>query len=117
MSAPIWGGTINLFESELIIERTSIVYDVLGFFGFRAKIKSTYIPIERIAAIDIVYPLLLPSFLTISYPGSPPGTGIYRKDLFRENTAILRLTSNIKLHRFIEFLYIKVSEIDSKKGK
>ncbi len=88
------GGSVTLFEKELLIVRNGWVNHLLRWVsGATPRIERT-IPLRHISGVAIVKPLLLNEYFLIAYPGAPPATGYQLHDAISENAVMMNFFDN-----------------------
>ncbi|MGA0344795.1 MAG: hypothetical protein ACO35B_09885 [Luminiphilus sp.] len=93
------GGSVTLFEKELLIVRNGWVNHLLRWVsGATPRIERT-IPLRHISGVAIVKPLLLNEYFLIAYPGAPPATGYQLHDAISENAVMMNFFDNRAFYR------------------
>jgi hypothetical protein len=99
------GGTVALYENELMISRNGWVNHALRLVSGATPSIERIIPIRHISGVAIVKPLILNEYFLIAYPGSPPATGYQLHDAVSENAIMMNFFDNR------DFYYLK-EELD-----
>ncbi len=68
-------------------------------------VMEQWIPMSQGTSIEIVRPLVLPSFIRFSYAGSPPQTGHYLDDALAENALIMNLSDHRRFYEIHDRIY------------
>jgi hypothetical protein len=83
------GGRIELSRDGLRIIKDGALGFIVETLWLGYGIMDKRLFLDQIAAVEIVQMILLPSFIRLSYPGSPPLTGHYVEDALAENSLIM----------------------------
>ncbi len=108
------GGTVELYENELMILRNGWINHALRWVsGATPRIERT-IPIRHIAGVAIVKPLILNEYFLIAYPGSPPATGYQLHDAVSENAVMMNFFDNRDFYFLKEELDVRLDHYQRK---
>jgi hypothetical protein len=83
------GGRIELSDTDLAIVKNGLFGFMLDLLKIAYGAMEKRVPREHVTSIEIVEPLIMPSFIRFSYAGSPPQTGSYLHDALAENALIM----------------------------
>jgi hypothetical protein len=103
-------GRLELYNDRIRIVRRGLINYVLYLIGGTLAELDTHIPIEKIASIDIVKPIIWNDYVTVAYPGGPPNKGETLKDATAENALFLNFFDNRAVYDIIYILERMVSE-------
>ena len=93
------GGSVTLFEKELLIVRNGWVNHLLRWVSGATPRIERSIPLRHISGVAIVKPLLLNEYFLIAYPGAPPATGYQLHDAISENAVMMNFFDNRAFYR------------------
>jgi hypothetical protein len=85
------GGRVELHRDEVRIVRDGVLGVLADTLWLGNGSIEKRVPLADVTAMEIVRPMLLPSFFRVSYAGSPPQTGHYLTDALAENALIMNL--------------------------
>lgn len=105
-----WGGRVELYRDRIRILRHGLINYLLYLMGGVVAEVDTVIPLERVAAVDVIKPIIWNNYLVVAYPGSPPQRGDTLKDATAENALFLNFLDNRGVYDIIHLMQRLASE-------
>ncbi|NQW11372.1 MAG: hypothetical protein HQ481_16020 [Alphaproteobacteria bacterium] len=102
-------GTVTLYPTHLVIERSSVASHVYELLGWHNVIRTSRIQIAAVAGIDVIIPMILPPLLVVRYPGCSLLSGDHWNDAMLENVHMLSFLD----HRGFDVLYRELERLVS----
>jgi hypothetical protein len=93
------GGRIELTPEQIRMTKRGVFGHAVELLWLGYGITEKIIPVRTISSVEIVTPLLMPSFIRFSYPGSPRQTDNYIDDALAENSLLMGWFDNRAFYR------------------
>jgi hypothetical protein len=103
-------GRLELYGDRIRIVRRGLINYLLYLMGGTIAELDTHIPIDKIASIDIIKPIIWNDYVTFAYPGGPPNKGDTLKDATAENALFLNFFDNRAVYDIVYIVERMVSE-------